>query len=1245
MPIRKITVEEKKSWKEKGYVVLRNIIDPAALDIMLNESKKLCSNQLMFSKVCQVEEGRWQSDVFRDFLFHGPLGGIVHKFIGGNLRVYQDGLIGLKYSITRPLFHSYQNHIDHQGFPGKFGGLHSDTQGAAVWVPLQDIDTVTQGGNLAFFDGFASKGCHYTRGERSTSPDGQERLNMSFLEERCMNYSEKQFNYTPSTPSVKKGDLVMWYPSMLHRTMPLQAHYTRYAWYARIVQGDSVLCKRKDCGWKGRPCCRGLNPEPGATIQTPCYPQIFPRFDPDELAAHFGPQPGPLVARDGMHSSKFAGEESDEEMPKVCRTDFRPRTAEELSWNNKADAEEASPSRQSSATRAYPCQLNSLSLDPSGQCYTVISHDPTAMVGSWENPFGLPLFASKNPKDLVTDAFLGWGAHVWGVDENDGWVRVDQYYTPLRHWGFDLLTPFSVCSPIDQYPCTEQQRRGIDGWMRMPVDQLKTDVGKKLRTLEYARERYEKNRTAAAAAWQGKLDSFFTAAGETGTLPVPSKGLQSWYQSEDAGNRWPSTTGGDPGRNLTGEGWVENVSDGFGRQLLGDASTAFTFNHVIKQNFTICSVTRYRDFAQGRILNGRRNWLHGHWKGYAGVAYYDGWRTPSEMDEETQMSWVVLCGTNTAPRVYLNGSSVGISVNFVGRGNDELVINTGFGTELSHWAVMEVVTWSRELSGREMKKASEYLLRKLDGRPVSEDSAERAGYEKLRRLSQSLETDRAAFEEQRYDIEDSFRSQTKAIQDSGLFMQRRCLYTRESQLFQCSPLAPELCDAERGARIDELMALPAKKAEALTLEAAFKTSGEVSAKEAEIQKGVRQKGLSNRQRFAEAAGKIKGLPVNGNGLVSWFRSEDAGLTWPSRVGNHTGRLVNGTAEVVTESGHGASAKVRYIRGDTSAQYLFGSIVPEAFTVCSITRYAGPNQGRVLTSTERNWIHGHFCGFAGSVFYMQHNTMLFNPEFKDVHEWVVTCGTNGAELVLHNGVNIAQSYADGAGGAVGVGVNTGYVKDMGCQSRSDWAVMELLTWDRVLSEAEMERESAHLLQKLEGIHHGDAKEFVKGIEAHSRAHRAYSEGEAALVEEGLGAFRALEHFYHDLRMMVQVTNHRIMEASVCGPAAPGLCDAEQNKAIDRVRDMPLNDFEHELSRLWQALTLDFHGQNNKTEPSRALKIERFSGSVYGIMDETWHHRYHTLNSLRMLRWHRLRTEVTEVKHKAPAAAGNTHAPEL
>jgi len=91
-------------------------------------------------------------------------------------------------------------------------------------------------------------------------------------------------------------------------------------------------------------------------------------------------------------------------------------------------------------------------------------------------------------------------------------------------------------------------------------------------------------------------------------------------------------------------------------------------------------------------------------------------------------------------------------------------------------------------------------------------------------------------------------------------------------------------------------------------------------------------------------------------------------------------------------------------------------------------------------------------------------------------------------------------------------------------------------------------------------------------------------------------------------------------------------------------MPLADFEQELSRLWHALTLDFHGQN-KTEPSRALTIERFSGSAYGIMDETWHRRYHTLNSLRMLRWHRLRTEVTEVKHKAPAGAGSTHAPEL
>lgn len=74
----------------------------------------------------------------------------------------------------------------------------------------------------------------------------------------------------------------------------------------------------------------------------------------------------------------------------------------------------------------------------------------------------------------------------------------------------------------------------------------------------------------------------------------------------------------------------------------------------IPEKFTICSVTRYSGTSKLRILQGARsNWLHGHWSGKVGVAYYVGWITSSsnfKLDD-----FVIVCGTN--------GNNVNISVN------------------------------------------------------------------------------------------------------------------------------------------------------------------------------------------------------------------------------------------------------------------------------------------------------------------------------------------------------------------------------------------------------------------------------------------------------------------------------------------------------------------------------------------------------------------------------------------------------
>ena len=136
-----------------------------------------------------------------------------------------------------------------------------------------------------------------------------------------------------------------------------------------------------------------------------------------------------------------------------------------------------------------------------------------------------------------------------------------------------------------------------------------------------------------------------------------------------------------------------------------------SFGPVIPSAFTVCSVTRYTGGAKGRILNGGgKNWLHGHWAGHAGVAYYEGWKTAAVQDNVSpDTDWVVMCGTNSGSQLKLvNGADEGTATG--GYGDVSLFVNAGwYGNEKSDFAIAEVVVWPRGLTAEEMRRASEHL--------------------------------------------------------------------------------------------------------------------------------------------------------------------------------------------------------------------------------------------------------------------------------------------------------------------------------------------------------------------------------------------------------------------------------------------------------------------------------------------------------------------------------------------------------
>ena len=82
--------------------------------------------------------------------------------------------------------------------------------------------------------------------------------------------------------------------------------------------------------------------------------------------------------------------------------------------------------------------------------------------------------------------------------------------------------------------------------------------------------------------------------------------------------------------------------------------------------------------------------------------------------------------------------------------------------------------------------------------------------------------------------------------------------------------------------------------------------------------------------------------------------------------------------------------------------------------------------------------------------------------EDLSNWVVTCATNNGARVYVNGVNVATSDHGGGSMDPGLYINEGYHASV-----SDWAVAEVITWKRSLTDSEMAEASSYLYNDLLG----------------------------------------------------------------------------------------------------------------------------------------------------------------------------------
>jgi len=205
--------------------------------------------------------------------------------------------------------------------------------------------------------------------------------------------------------------------------------------------------------------------------------------------------------------------------------------------------------------------------------------------------------------------------------------------------------------------------------------------------------------------------------------PQPTRdGMFAWFKSEDAStSSWVSEVGNFEGKG-TGSGLKIETARGHGAKkevkfLKGDTGDKFDFGAILPaKKYTVCSVSRYTGGQKRRILQTEQpvNWLHGHWEGQTGVTYYQEWTTKRDRPHGVE-DWVVLCGTNNQ-QVYDGrdpSTNIATSQGKAFTKDEHLYVNRGHA-EWSAFGVMEIITYNRQLTKKEIQATIEYLKWKLE---------------------------------------------------------------------------------------------------------------------------------------------------------------------------------------------------------------------------------------------------------------------------------------------------------------------------------------------------------------------------------------------------------------------------------------------------------------------------------------------------------------------------------------------------
>ena len=215
-----------------------------------------------------------------------------------------------------------------------------------------------------------------------------------------------------------------------------------------------------------------------------------------------------------------------------------------------------------------------------------------------------------------------------------------------------------------------------------------------------------------------------------------------------------------------------------------------------------------------------------------------------------------------------------------------------------------------------------------------------------------------------------------------------------------------------------------------------------------------------------------GLSAHYNG-TSWTGTQLNDLSGNGR--NVLGSNISGTINVGADNG------ILYLYGDTNSRitfrelaYSFGGfqvlppfLIPTPifipnYTLFHITKYNGTNKQRILTHSNYspNWLSGHWSGVGEVAFHegWLGGSLIAGPS---TNNWVLS--TDQWTIYRANG-NFQRNTGSGTfSGPVTVSINSASI-----QESSDWALAEILFYDRILTASEIQQVESWLMDKYSGF---------------------------------------------------------------------------------------------------------------------------------------------------------------------------------